>query len=216
MAQLQPEKSLVLPIFNITTEGFLELQKAGLNLDQLFYLETISHGLEIKELVTKDKIMTWRQSLLRRGLITEDGEVTVEGKIVLEAVGSGEPFKGSLEKKSDTEEVAFEKWWTMYPSSDAFEHKGRKFEGVRGLKRLKNKCKDLFIGILNEGKYTAGDLYRVLEHEILLKKDASVKSWKNEMKYMVNTHSYLYQRGFEGLMEASKTTLSPSQTFEDL
>ncbi len=216
MAQLQQQSALASPIFNISREGFQELQKAGLTLDQLFYLETVKFGVDIKDTISKDKYLTWRQSLIRKGYLTETAELSEDGNLVLQAVGSGEPFKGAIEKRSEATEEAFEEWWKAYPSCDIFTYKGRKFDGTRSFRKDKIQCKDKFIKIVNEGQYTAKDLIQVLEFEVTLKKEASMKKGTNELKYLVNTHSYLNQRLFEGLMEASKGEKAPSQTFEDL
>lgn len=219
MEQLQAtkkQKPQELPIFNITAEGFQELQKAGLTLDQLFYLECVSNEVNLKDVVSKDKLLTWRQSLLRKGFITEDNRSTLDGETVLHSVGSGEPFRNTLEKKGITDEEDFERWWRTYPANDIFEYKGRKFDGSRALKRNKPECKEKFIKIINEGQYTAEDMICVLEFEVLIKKERSVKENANNMRYMTNTVSYLNQRLFEGLMEASKAIKAPSQTFEDI
>lgn len=216
MEKLQQQKPQELRIFNITEEGFQELQKAGLTLDQLFYLECVSDEINLKDIVTKDKLLTWRQSLLRKGLITEDGKATLDGMMVLHAVGSGTTFQPTLEKKGEKDEEDFEKWWFMYPANDIFEYKGRKFQGSRALRRNKLECKEKFIKIVNEGQYTAEDMIRVVEFEVQLKKDQSLKEGTNHMKYMTNTLSYLNQRLFEGLIEPSKAVKPSSQTFEDL
>jgi len=217
MQELQQKKEQGSPIFNITREGFLELQKAGLTLDQLFYLETVAFEVDIKDTISKDKYLTWRQSLIRKGYLTESAGLSEDGNLVLQAVGSGEPFKGALEKKHEVDNTLFEEWWRIFPSNDIFEYKGRRFEGVRALKRNKSGCKDLFNKIINEEGYTAEDLIKALEFEITLKKEASVKDSTNHMRFMTNTHSYLVQRKFEGFMEESrKKSTSLMQSNEDL
>jgi len=215
MEELQ-QKSQGLPIFNISAEGFQELQKSGLTLDQLFYLECKANKVNLRDIVSSDKIATWRQSLIRKGFMTEEKEVSVDGFELLKAVGSGEAFKGTIEKKHESNEAAFEEWWKAYPPSDIFEYKGKRFEGVRAIKRNKTQCKEKFLQVLNEGEYTANDLIRVLEFEVHIKKEESVRRNENQMRYMVNTLSYLNQRLFEGLMELSKGSIISTQSNEDI
>ena len=59
-------------------------------------------------------------------------------------------------------------------------------------------------------------MIKVVEFEVKLKMEQSLKENANRMKFMTNTLSYLNQRLFEGLMEASKSEKAPSQNFEDI
>jgi hypothetical protein len=216
-SQQEKEQGLSKTIFNISRDGFQELQRVGLTLDQLFYLECCKWNVDLKDIVGPDKFITWRQSLVRKGFLTEDCKPSTDGLAVLEAVGSGQPFRGSLERKHLEVEEEFEKWWQTYPSTDIFEYKGKRFEGTRSLKRLKAACRDMFVKILKEGQYTAEDLIRSLEYEVYLKKELSLQKRDNQVRYMPNTHAYLNQRAFEGLVEASKEAVIHSyQSNEDI
>lgn len=214
----QPQNSPVssVPIFNISQVGFQELLKASLTLDQLFYLECVKHKVDLKEVVTRDRLLSWKQSLIRKGFLTEDGEVSVLGAALLEAVGSGNPFKGALEEKIVVNEKDFEAWWAAFPSSDIFEYKGRKFSGSRSLKYAKKDCKVVFDKIINEGGTTGADLIRCIEYEVLMKKEESVKNNENKMKFMKSAMSYLNSRQYEGFLETSKNPISIQQSFEDI
>lgn len=204
MQKLQESSPDLLPIFNITQAGFLELMKSSLNLDQLFYLECVKNNVDLRDLVPKDRLLTWKQSLVRKGFLTEDGIPTEDGNLLLTAVGSGLPFRNEVEKKREAREEDFDRWWKTYPSSDHFEHKGKEFKGSRALRIYKEKCRIAFHQIINEGEVTADDLIRSLEYEIWSKKEESVRIKENKMSYMRNTHSYLSSRMYEGFLEVSK------------
>lgn len=191
-------------IFNISREGFKEIQKSRLTLDQIFYLEACKYSLDLQGIVDSDKLMTWRQSLARKGLITDSQQVTIEGETLLKLVGSGLPFKGALEERKSKVASDFDRWWLAYPPSNKLEIAGKVWKGTRGLRVSKEKCRTLFETIVNEGEYTADDIIRALEYEISLKTEESIRKNENAMGYMKNSHAWLYQRAFEGLVEESK------------
>jgi len=203
MAEQGKQHDSSAPIFNITKDGFQELTRVKLTLDQLFYLECCKWNISLKDVVPADKYLTWKQSLLRKGYIDELGKPTMDGLEVLKAVGSGQPFRGALERVEESVLEAFERWWEAFPRSDVFEHKGHRFEGARALRVRKPDCRDAFIKIMEEGKYTVSDMIGALEYEVNAKKENSVKERQNCLKYMHNSLTYLKQRDFEGFMHLS-------------
>jgi len=192
-------------LFDISIETFGQLLQDGLSLDQIFLLEKISKGIDIG---TGDKITALTQTLLRKGLISEEEKITNRGAVMLSSLRGGLHIRTEKESYQIKVETAFDRWWKRYPSVDVFEHKGKKFQGSRGFKQKKEDCRQKFDKILNEGDYTADDMIRALEYEVKLKKEASVQSGENKMRYMQNSLTYLNQRTFENFIEISK---QPSQ-----
>lgn len=203
-------------IFNITREGFKEIQKSQMTLDQVFYLETRKHKINLKGLVDGDRLISWRQSLIRKGYLTESEEVTVDGLSLLDLVGSGLPFKGYIEERHSKIANDFDRWWTLYPSTDQFKAAGRLFEGRRSLRLQKEACRTLFEKIVNEGEFSAEDIIRATKYELDIKKQLSIKENVNNMMFMKNTHAYLNQKAFEGFVEISKTEIITKRSNEDI
>ncbi len=141
------------------------------------------------------------QTVLRKGLITEDYKLTTEGKDLLAFLDS-ESVETLVKRKPDAN--GFESWWKTYPGTDTFSHSGKSFTGNRGLRVKKDECKLKFNKIVAEGEYTASDLISALEMEILQKKENSIKTNTNKMSFMQNSMTYLNQRTFEPFVELVK------------
>jgi hypothetical protein len=145
------------------------------------------------------KINTIHQSLIRKGLITDDGsELTLIGKELLEFIETPMVNK-FVKKKPDVTD--FENWWKAFPGTDSFTHKDRTFGGSRTLRQNKEACKLKFDKILLEGEYTAQDMIEALEYDVLQKKENSIKQKANKLTYMQNSLTYLNQRSFEPFIE---------------
>jgi len=201
MQQSQQEQNAQgLSVFNLTIEGFRQLQTYGIDLNHLFILECLSEGTDVEKHMSSSKVAAWKQNLYRKSLITEKGEVTVLGKELLVALSSARPPGEVVRKIRKEVDELFELWWKAYPPTDMFEYKGRSFSGSRGLRQKKEDCKKKFNEILLEGEHSAEDLIRALEREITLKKEQSVKDNENKMKYMQNSATYLNQRTYENFM----------------
>jgi hypothetical protein len=191
--------------------------------------EILSLGLEINHIVILDKLLmrepipqhpkigAWIQALERKGYIDKSFCVTQTGFLLLNSLKDGTTNVKSVLKPTVDAEEAFATWWAAYPAVDSFVHKGRRFKGSRSFKNSKDKCKALLAQILKEGNYTLEQLLNALKQEIEQKKDLSVKKNENQMSFMKNTHAYLYQRAFEGFIEASyhqkEEENSPGETF---
>lgn len=206
MQQLQPSKNPgSSSIFNISEQGINELNKAGIDLNGLFLLDCLKNNIELPKL--NAKMEAWQQGLTRKGYITESGRLTVLGTSLLYAVENGVSFsKTNGVMATLGRDKEFEQWWKIYPSTDVFEYKGKKFQGTRGFRVKKTECFDKFKKILNENEVTSEDLIRALEYEILLKKEGSFREGENKLKYMQNSLTYLTQRTFENFVEISKVS----------
>lgn len=178
---------------------FLELLKKGYNLDNLYILSNIEN-VDLKDF-DNPKVAIIYQGMIRKGLLTEEGKVTVEGQLILDFLSKEEETK-IVKKKVKEEE--FDKWWEIYPKNDSFTYRGKSFTGSRGIRVKKEDCKTKIKAILNEGKYSINDLIRALEYEVFLKKEKSFKEGKNNLTFMQNSLTYLNQGTYHNFMEISK------------
>jgi hypothetical protein len=137
-------------------------------------------------------------SLIRKGLITEDEKLTIQGIELLKFIESKERKKIVKHKASVQE---FEDWWKTFPGTDTFTHKGKSFRGSRTLRQAKDDCKVKFNKILLEGEYTSEQLIKALEYDVLQKKEMSVIQNTNKLTYMQNSLTYLNQRSYEAFIE---------------
>ena len=193
---------------NITSEQFKVLISKGYSLDSLFILKLIEKGQDISSLMENKKAELLHHTLVRKGLLTEDDRITLEGKSVLDFLSSPIEEDAVIEKRKPVEDDGFSKWWATFPGTDTFVHKEQKFNGGRALRVRKDDCKLLLGKIVGEGEYTMDELIRALEIEVVQKKDNSVKTKTNKLTYMQNSYTYLYQRSFEPFIELAKKQFS--------
>lgn len=182
---------------------FEEIHKKGYNMDIVTLLAFIDQNECDVQCFCEDnpKINVFQQLLLRKGLITSDFKLTLEGKALLAFLSTEGETKIVKKRPPDDE---FENWWKIYPGTDTFKHKNKSFSGTRGLRVKKDECKIKFNKILSEGEYTSTDLIAALEMEVLQKKENSVKTGTNKMSFMQNSLTYLNQRTFEPFIELIK------------
>lgn len=183
----------------ITPFHFEEYIKRGYSLDQIYLLKMVELHFDIKELCEGSvKIATLYQSLIRKGLITEEDKLTLIGIDLLQFMETTGKVKIVKRKLATTE---FEEWWKAYPGTDTFEHKGKKFQGSRSLRTDKDNCRLKFDKILIEGEYTATQMIESLKYDVLQKKEGSVKTNSNKLTYMQNSLTYINQRSYEPFIE---------------
>lgn len=198
---------------NITSEQFKVLISKGYSLDILFILKMIEEEQDISSLLENKKVQLLHHTLVRKGLITEDDKITLEGKSVMGFLSSEEAV---IEKRKPVADDGFAKWWSAYPGTDTFTHKGKSFSGSRGLRVRKEECKLLIGKIVGEGDYTIDDLVKALEIEVLQKKDNSVKTGTNKLTYMQNSLTYLNQRTFEPFIEIVRAPIQEETNGTDI
>lgn len=190
--------------FNVTPSHFEQLLKQSYSLDHIFLLKLVEANIDIQPLIDGSmKIGGLYQSLIRKGLVSDvTQEITQIGRELLTFADTEvkEPMKKLKQKSSD-----FESWWNAFPSTDNFEHKGRKFAGSRALKRAREDCRIKFNKILAEGEYVAQDIVDATNLDVYLKKEASVRSGDNKLSFLQNSLTYLVQRSFEPFIEMIKT-----------
>lgn len=182
---------------------FDELIKKGYSLDLIFLLTLINNNsYDVKSLCNSSvKMTTLYETLNRKGLITDDEKITLEGKQLLEFLLTKEDSKLQKNKPSSD---SFDKWWKAYPGTDTFVHKGKTFTGSRTLRAAKEDCRIKLNKILGEGEYTIDDMVNALNYDVLQKKDKSVSTGANKLSFMQNSLTYLNQRSFEPFIELIK------------
>ena len=191
---------------HISPKVFEELIKKSYNLDLIYLLKLIEEQYDVIPMYEKSmKISALYQSLIRKGLITDEDKLTLIGKDLLDYINNESDVKIVKRKPITTD---FEEWWKNYPSTDSFEVNGKVFKGTRALRKGKQECKRKFKAIIEEGDYTAKQLTEALKFEVNQKVERSIKENKNIMTFMQGSIPYLNQRSFEGfieLMEQFKT-----------
>ena len=185
---------------HITPQMFKELIKKSYNLDLIYLLKLIEEQHDIAPMYEDSmKIAALYQTLIRKGLITEDDEkLTNTGKDLLKFIGDQKNEEIVKRKPITTD---FEEWWKNYPPTDSFDVNGITFKGSRALRRGKQECKRKFETILNEGDYTAQQIIDALKFEVEQKIERSLKERKNMLTFMQGSVTYLNQRTFEGFIE---------------
>lgn len=185
-------------LLSIDLEGYEKLFSLGLDMNDLFALHLCLKNLPMiseKESV-EFKLSSWRLKLMRKGLITSDSRITLSGIALYNDLCGIKCPKCVPKKESD-----FERWWKVWPATDKFEYKYRSFELTRTIRSGKKQAEGKFKSIMNEGDYTVEEMIAVLEQEILAKKEESVRTGDNKLKYLNGPVPYLNQRKFEALIE---------------
>jgi len=187
---------------NLTFSHFEKMHNAGYNLDYVYLLTLVEAGHDVKELCESPRMRALYQGIYRKGLITEEGKITLTGKELLSYITDGVVVDKKAKKAKA--KFDFEAWWKAYPGTDTFTHKNKNFTGTRGLRVKKDECKVKFDKIIDEGEYTVEDMIAALEYEVLQKKENSIKQKTNKLTFMQNSLTYLNQRTFEPFIELIK------------
>jgi hypothetical protein len=196
----------------VTPFHFEELIKKSYSLDQIYMLKLIEQEFDTNPLKTNSlRIDTIYQSLIRKGLVSDEDKLTITGKEVLLFLDTKENTKIIKRKPATTE---FNDWWLSYPGTDNFTHAGITFKGSRTLRQSKDECRLKFNSIIDEGEYTAIQLIDSLKFDVLQKKEESVRVRGNKLSYMQNSLTYLKQKSFEPFIELINEgqTINETQT----
>jgi len=184
----------------ITPYHFLELAKKAYSLDMIYMLNLLEEDFyDLKSLIAGSmRLKNIYAGLMRKGLITEQGKISILGKNILVFTNSEE---GTVLAKKKNPIELFDLWWKAYPGTDNFTYGGRTFKGSRTIRVNRQKCKDKFDAILNEGEYTGQMLIDAMLLNVKQKKEISLKKRENNLTYMQNSLTYLNQRSFEPYIE---------------
>jgi hypothetical protein len=154
---------------------------------------------EVNNLINNNqKANALYQALIRKSLVAPDGVVTLDGKQVIEFLDL--PTTTKLVKKI-VDSATFDKWWSIFPGTDTFTHKNKQFIGTRALRVNKAKCKKYFEDILKKGEHTGEQIIAATQYDINLKKENSVKKGSNQLTFMQNSGTYLYNQVYESFID---------------
>lgn len=189
---------------NLKFSHFSSIQRRGYSLDMIFLLNLIvEEQLDVEKLCAEiPKIEAIYQGIKRKGLVTEEGKLTLPGKELMAFLETEDNDVELIKKKPSEDD--FTSWWKSYPGTDTFTHKTKSFSGSRNLRAKKDECKIKFDKIIEEGEYTVAELIEAVKHEVLQKKENSVATGVNKMTFMQNSLTYLNQRTFEPFIELIK------------
>jgi len=182
----------------LTSDHFRELFKKGMSLDIVYLLKTIENGEDLNDL-SKDipKLGNVVQSLYRKGLVSDNHNLTIEGKALIAFLST--KGKKIPKKKDKTED--FDKWWAAYKATDDFTYKGKHFPGTRSLRSKKDDCRIKLNKILAEGQYTIEEMIAALELEFHQKMENSIKTNTNKLSFQQNSMTYLNNYTYENYIE---------------
>lgn len=186
---------------NLSFQKFQEIIKKGYAPDSMFILEYVSQGVDITS--DSKKVENIILTARRKGLLTDDNKITIEGQNLLDFIKSEDTNVTIIQKKV-TKEDDFLLWWKEYPSTDSFTYKNKTFKGSRALRVKKEECKTKLAKILNEGEYTITDMIEALKLEIHQKAENSLKTGVNKMSYFQNSLTYLNQGTHEPFIDLYK------------
>lgn len=186
----------------LTAHHFNELLKRGYSLDHVFVLLLVEKEADISSLPEKSaKYEILISTLQRKGLLTDDLKISIEGKELLSFLSTRAETKLVKQKPSETD---FEEFWKAFPGTDTFKTNGVPFRGSRSLKTNKENCRVKWEKILNEGEYTADVIIRAVKLDVDQKKEMSFKKNENKLSYMQNSLTYLNQRSYEPFIDLLK------------
>lgn len=198
----------------LTDEKFDEILNKGYSTDHFVILKLIDEGFDISCKKDSPKWGVLLQSLIRKGALFEtENKLTTIGKELLIFVDSKDSKKIVKPKVASTE---FDEWWNTYPSTDTFEHRGKKFEGSRGLRVARDDCRVKFSKIMLEGEYSKDCLIGALKLDVHQKKEKSYQTNTNKLSYMQNSLTYLNQRSFEPFIELLGTGVKIEETSKSI
>lgn len=185
----------------ITIEKYYSLIKQGYSLDLVYLLLAIKNNIVIDS--ENKKIETLLHTLMRKGLLSEEKKITLEGENLINFIHSESDVVVYTKQKPS--EDAFKEFWEAFPSTDTFEYNNVKFEGSRALKMNKPECKIKFDAIINEGEHTVKEIIEAVKYDVEQKKRNSYKTRQNKLSYLQNSLTYLRQRSFVPYIELMKS-----------
>ena len=184
---------------DITDAHYIELHKKGYTVDMVVLLWWVQKGLAIEHIVQgSKKIEAIYNVMIRKGLITKDDKVTKIGIEILDFISKKTNKKFMKPKVHATK---FDEWWETFPANDKFTVRNKTFGPTRAFKTKKDGCKLLFDKMVLDGEFTAEQIIDATQYDINLKLERSYKTNSNQLKYLQNSHTYLFQKTFRGFVD---------------
>jgi hypothetical protein len=142
------------------------------------------------------------QELIRKGYMTEEREITQQGELFYKTILSNpDKAKDVVKAIKEIAKSDFDTWWSIFPPHDGFNYQGKKFERSRGLRVDKDKCRELFLKMVNSQEYTASQIIQATMADVTTRKNASLRANENKLKYLQNSATYLRQKSFDGFVD---------------
>jgi len=183
----------------ITPNHYLALAKKAYSLDMIFLLKLIEEDYDIKPLVLGSKrIENVYHGLIRKLLLTDEGKLNLESKNLLKFISSEDNI---ILTKRVSHDDSFDEWWKIYPGTDGFTHRNRTFSLTRNLRGDKTRARRCWKAVLDKGEYTSEEIINATKFDIAQRKEMSVKNGKNQLTYMQNSATYIYQGTFAAFIE---------------
>ena len=183
---------------NLTFRKFLQIQQKGYTLDMIFLLMKRDEFCEGTDAWGGVKITALLYTMKRKGLITEDEKITLDGQALLDFYNSESKEEKIVKRKVEDE---FDRFWKTFPATDSFKYGGKTFQGSRALRINKEECKLKLRAILNEGEHSIDQIIEAIEFDIKLKMENSIKTNTNKLTFVQNSLTYLKQRSYEPFIE---------------
>lgn len=205
--------------FNLTLLQFKKVIEGQIDLNHLYLFECILEGITIDSEISKLKVDSWKQGLLRKNWINDKDEPTENGKIMYAAIMSEkqeESPKQIIKEKKAKLISDFETWWSIFPATDIFEMNNRKFTGSRTLRVKKEECQTLFDKLVSSGEYSSNEIIEATKFDVMNKKKESVKQNKNVLSFLQNSSTYLRQQSFDGYVGMCTTPESKTSNIVDI
>jgi hypothetical protein len=163
----------------------------------IYLLTLLEQNSDIEPLLKSARVANIVAGMLRKGLITNQNKITLLGKEILKFTDTVD-YSPLVKKK--TKGLTFDDWWAIYPKTDGFTHKRRTFPLTRNLIAGKAKAIGYWDKIMNAGEYTALEIIDATKFDVLQRKEMSVKQGKNNLTFMQNSATYLYNDSFEAFV----------------
>ena len=195
---------------DITDFHFIELQKKGYTIDMMLILSWINKNLSIDHIINgSKKIEIIYKTMKRKGLITEDDKLSKIGIELLDFISlkTNKTLMKPKPKQSD-----FDEWWNIFPTTDIFTFKGKTFEGTRSLRTGKPKALLYFNKFILDGAYTKEQIINGTLYDVQLKKKASLRTGVNNLTFLSNAASYLFNEKFEPFIKFGKPKIETEKT----
>lgn len=177
----------------ISLDKYIELNNAGYPLDIVYILTEIVKGVNPPEKFANNKrLIGLYKMLIRKQLINADNSLTEQGKELLS-------YLDNKPKPSPH----FDTWWSTYPATNVFKHKGRTFTGTQNKRRKKDECRALFNKLVAEG-FDPIEIIEATRYQFEMARELSFKGGKNEISFIANSERYLRNKDFAPYIEIYK------------
>jgi hypothetical protein len=191
----------------IRVKNFERLTEEGVDLSSLYILELVQSGYNVQGMENV-KIQGWISGLMRKGLITEDYKITLEGCNILSTLDQ-DLGKNTLKRVEVQRDEKFKEWWNIFPQSDNFIYASRTFPGSRTLRTEQKECEVIFYKLINEEGFTADQIITGTINHVGIAKKLSYTSKRNELKYIPSSKRYLKEKIFEPYIQIEERKEPP-------